>query len=87
VAHEVILSRAAEKNLDRIPRDVRLRILNSLDELPANPRPPGSVKLKGEDELWRLRVGDYRIVYTIRDKELIILVVRVAHRKDVYREK
>jgi mRNA interferase RelE/StbE len=87
MAHEVILSRAAEKNLDRIPRQVRVRILNALEELRAMPRPSGAVELKGADELWRIRVGDYRIVYTIQDEELVVLVVRVAHRKDAYREK
>ena len=56
-----------------------------MDELCFAPRPIGSVKLEGEENLWRIRVGDYRIVYTIEDKKLIVLVVRIAHRKDVYR--
>ena len=48
-------------------------------------RPPGCVKLSGTSGLWRIRVGDYRVVYEIRDKELIVLVVSVAHRREVYR--
>lgn len=82
----VILARAAQKSLDKIPRNFRRRILDALEELADNPRPPGCVKLEGEDNLWRIRVGDYRIVYTIDEKKLMVLVVRVAHRKDVYRK-
>jgi hypothetical protein len=50
-----------------------------------NPRPPGCVKLAGADDLWRIRVGQYRVVYAIREAELLVLVARVAHRRDVYR--
>lgn len=81
----VILAPAAQKSLDKIPRNFRRRILDALEELVDDPRPSGCVKLLGEDNLWRIRVGDYRIVYTIDDKKLMVLVVRVAHRKDVYR--
>ena len=59
--------------------------MTAVDKLRSNPRPPGCVKLQGEDVLWRIRVGDYRVVYAIREEELIVLVVKVAHRKDVYR--
>ncbi len=82
----VILAPAAQKSLDKIPRNSRRRILDALEELADDPRPPGCVKLEGEDNLWRIRVGDYRIVYTIDEKKLMVLVVRVAHRKDVYRK-
>jgi mRNA interferase RelE/StbE len=50
-----------------------------------NPRPPGVLKMSGADNLWRIRIGDYRVVYEIHDERLIVLVLRVAHRKDVYR--
>jgi len=83
--YDVILAPPAEKSLDRLPRKQRVRILDALEELRDDPRPPGVKKLKGADNLWRFRVGDYRVVYTIRDDELVVLVVRVAHRKDVYR--
>jgi mRNA interferase RelE/StbE len=76
---------SAEKQLDRLAANVRARITKAMERLCNNPRPPGCVKLKGEDDLWRIRVGDYRVVYAIRDEELIVLVVRVADRKDVYR--
>ena len=52
-----------------------------------NPRPQGSKKLGGEDGLYRIRVGDYRIVYAIRDDILVVLVVRIGHRSEVYRKR
>lgn len=53
--------------------------------LSSNPRPPGCVKLTGADDLWRVRIRDYRIIYTIRDDQLVVVVVKVGNRKDVYR--
>jgi len=50
-----------------------------------NPRPAGCVKLSGLSDLWRIRVGDYRVVYEIRDRQLIVLIVGVAHRREIYR--
>jgi mRNA interferase RelE/StbE len=71
--------------MDRLPAKVRGRIVETLEELRKDPRPSGYVKLKGEDNLWRIRVGQYRVVYAIEDDVLTVLVVRVSHRKDVYR--
>jgi mRNA interferase RelE/StbE len=75
---------SVEKNLDKIPRKTRIRILDALEDLRKDPHPSGCKKLQGEDDLWRIRVGDYRVVYTVVEKKLIVLVVRVAHCKDVY---
>ena len=58
--------------------------MQRLDELGENPRPPGSKKLAGAD-FWRTRVGDYRIVYSIEDQVLMVLVIRIGHRREVYR--
>lgn len=82
--YELIIKASAEKQMDRLPAKIRERIVKALVGLRDDPRPPGCLKLTGEDDLWRIRVGDYRIVYTIADEALIVLVVRVAHRKDVY---
>jgi mRNA interferase RelE/StbE len=79
------ISAGAEKQMRRLPAKIHERVLNALDGLKKDPRPRGCKKLKGEDNLWRIRVGDYRIAYTIEDDKLIVLVVRVAHRKDVYK--
>lgn len=83
--YEVILKPSAEKQLDRFPRQVARRLLDALEGLRRDPRPAGAVKLAGEVNLWRIRVGDYRIIYEIQDERLLVLVLRLAHRKDVYR--
>jgi len=63
------------------------RIIVALELLRVDPRPPKSVKLRGEDGVWRIRVGDYRIVYEVTDAELLVWAVRIADRKDVYRKR
>ena len=83
--YEIIIKPTAEKGLDKIPRSARRRIADALEGLRDDPRPAGVVKLAGADNLWRIRIGDYRVVYEIHDDRLIVLVLRVAHRKDVYR--
>ncbi len=83
--YEIIIKPAAEKNLDKIPRSARRRIADALEELRNGPRPSGVVKLAGAENLWRIRIGDYRVVYEIDDARAIVSVLRVAHRKDVYR--
>ena len=72
------------KSMRRLPRDVQRRIVARLETLQSDPRPPGSVKLT-DSESYRVRVGDYRIVYAIDDDRLIVLVIEVGHRGDVYR--
>ena len=75
----------AEKMLARIPHPHRRRIARAIDALAHTPRPAGSIKLAGSDDAYRIRVGDYRIVYQVLDKVLIVYIIRVAHRKDIYR--
>ena len=75
----------AEKALAKIPNPHKRRIVKAIDGLAREPRPAGSVKLSGADDAYRVRVGDYRIVYEIVDMVLIVYIVRVAHRKDAYR--
>jgi mRNA interferase RelE/StbE len=81
---QVILPRSVQKQLDRLANDVARRILVRLRELEDNPRPAGVKKLKGRTA-WRVRVGDYRIIYEIHDRELQIIVITVGHRREVYR--
>jgi len=80
----VQLKRSAEKELDGLPREVHQRIVKRLLTLKANPRPPGAKKL-GAGERYRLRVGDYRVLYTIDDELQKIEVSAVGHRREVYR--
>ena len=83
MSYTVKVSRPAEKFL-RALTDKKLyqRLREALDALEENPRPVNSVKLQGEEELYRVRVGDYRIVYQIQDRQLIVLVVQMGHRRD-----
>jgi mRNA interferase RelE/StbE len=82
--YEVTLLSAAARDLRRLPVDVRSRLLRALSSL-KEPRQSGTKKLQGSDDRWRLRVGDYRIIYRIVDAEQKVIVVRIAHRRDVYR--
>ena len=75
----------AEKALARIPNPHRRRIAKAIDGLARTPRPPGCAKLAGAEDACRIRVGDYRVGYQVADKVLIVYIIRVAHRKDVYR--
>ena len=85
--YTVSIKPRAEKYLAAI-RDVRLslRLREAIDALAENPRAPGNVKLQGEGELYRVRVGDYRIVYQIQDAVLVVLVVQIGHRREIYRQ-
>jgi len=85
MTYTVRLNTRVGKVLDRLPPDMRRRIVRRLEALEDNPRPRGVEKLAGVEELYRFRVGTYRIVYTIRDRELVVIVVRIGHRRDVYR--
>ena len=87
MAYRVDIADSALKALRKTPdRDAR-RIDGAILALADTPRPSGAKKLQGDDDLYRVRVGDYRIVYAIRDAVLLllVLVVRIAHRRDVYR--
>jgi mRNA interferase RelE/StbE len=76
--------RGAQKQLERIPADVQERVLAALEGLAESPRPDGCSKLAGR-EAWRVRVGDYRIIYEVHDDKQVVIVVVIRHRKDAYR--
>ena len=82
---EIVLERAAEKDLRRLSEVVHDRVIESISGLARNPRPTGSKKLAGSKHDWRIRVGDYRIIYEIADAIRIVRVHRVRHRREVYR--
>jgi mRNA interferase RelE/StbE len=83
--YRVELTTQAAKQLAALPREVQRRLDVRILALGDNPRPPGSTKLAGTDDLYRIRAGDYRIVYRIEDRVLRVLVIRLGHRGDVYR--
>ena len=86
MAYEVRLKPAALRDLKRLPKDARRRALEKIESLAAAPRPPGARKLLAAGDLYRVRVGDYRILYEVQDGERRVLVARVRDRKDAYRD-
>lgn len=83
MAHSIEFSSSADKELDALSGDVRTRILKAVSKLSSNPRPSGCKKLKAQDA-YRIRVGAYRVIYEIRDAVLIVWVIKVGHRSNVY---
>ncbi|PZP17357.1 MAG: plasmid stabilization protein [Brachybacterium faecium] len=84
--YSISYSRSAAKALKSIHPQDRRRILEAVESLAAEPRPPGSIQLSGGEGECRNRVGDYRIVYDIEHEEVLILVLRIGHRREVYRQ-
>ena len=85
MTYEVKFTRSSLKELKRLPKQTSLRLTKAIYRLSEDPR-KGSVRPMVGSESWRLRVGDYRVIYDIEDKVLQILIIRVRHRKDVYRK-
>jgi mRNA interferase RelE/StbE len=85
VSYAIEVLPAAERDLRKVHPQMRARIRGAVLKLAADPRPPGARALKNRPGYLRVRVGDYRIIYTIEDDVLRVLVVRVGHRRDVYR--
>lgn len=85
MTYEVTFTTAAAKQISRLPKEARARTLDAIESLGTNPRPPGSTKLVGERTAWRIRIGDYRVIYDLVESELTVVVVRAGHRREVYR--
>lgn len=85
MAHVVELSKRAQRELRKLSSDLQERIISCLEALAENPRPHGAEKLAAEENAYRVRVGDYRILYEVRDVVLVVIVMRIGHRRDVYR--
>ena len=83
--YSVQIEKPAWDELMAIPEKMRERLFTALESLEVEPRPSGVVKLAGADDLYRIRVGNYRIIYSIEDQVKIVLVEKVGHRRDVYR--
>ena len=82
--YKIEIKRSAVKEISKLPTKELKRILKKIKLLADNPRPFGAIKLSG-DEKFRIRIGNYRILYQIFDEKLIVFVVKVAHRKEVYK--
>ncbi len=83
--YRVEIARRAVKSIQALPKKEQQRVRAAIELLADNARPPGCVALKGESAAYRVRVGDYRVVYEIHDRRLLVQVVRVGHRRQVYR--
>lgn len=77
-------SAQAKKRGDKLPQDIKRRVIKALRALAQDPYPPQAHRLAGSD-YYRMRVGDYRIIYEVQEERLLVLVIRIGHRKDVYR--
>lgn len=82
--HQIELRRRAQRVLDRLPKSDFQAVVEAIKELALTPRPRGVEKVKSAG-LWRIRQGDYRIIYSIDDNQQLVTVVRIGHRKEVYR--
>ena len=87
VTYRVSLAPSAARQLRKFDPQVRRRIQAALELLALEPRPPAATRLVGGSGEWRVRTGDYRIVYEIHDDELLVLVLRIGHRRDIYRSR
>lgn len=85
MAYKITFSKSAYKELSRLPKNIYLKAEISIDELIENPRPSGCKKLVGSKNTYRIRVADYRIIYDVYDDIIEILIIKIAHRKDVYK--
>jgi mRNA interferase RelE/StbE len=87
VSYKIEFSRKAERQFKDLTNQIQKRLKPKIDALAQNPRPCGVKKLEGEDELYRIRVGDYRVIYQVRDDVLIVLVVSLGDRKEIYKRR
>jgi mRNA interferase RelE/StbE len=85
MAYQIEFRPSARREFKKLSPDIQKRLTPKIDALAKDPRPAGCTKLTGMDA-YRIRVGDYRIIYEIRDSQLVVLVIRVAHRREVYEE-
>ena len=85
MAYTVLFQPAARRELNDLQRPDQRRVLAAIESLAANPRPPGCTKMSGFRDIWRIRIGVFRVIYRIEDARLIVEIIRIGHRRDVYR--
>lgn len=84
MSYAIFILRRAQRELGQLPREDYERVRETISALGQDPRPPGCLKLTGR-EGWRVRTGDYRVIYEIDDKRQVVTILHVGHRRDVYR--
>jgi mRNA interferase RelE/StbE len=85
MAYQVEITPAAQRTIKKLSKNVQRKIIETIEKLANEPRPVGVVKLSATENLYRVRTGDYRIIYEIQDKILLIVITKVGHRRDVYK--
>jgi mRNA interferase RelE/StbE len=86
MSYTIIVPKPVQKQLDELPNIVRHRVIERIALLAQEPLPPGAIKLQGYENNYRIRIGDYRVIYEIDNKEFIVVLLRCKHRKDSYRK-
>ncbi len=79
----ILFEKRVIKDFEGVPKTYKEKIISKINDLSSKPFPPGTKKLKGRNA-WRIRIGVYRVIYTVEHEKLIIMIVKVSHRKDVY---
>lgn len=85
-SYKIQWKNSAKKELKKLDKQIIIKILQAVEKLAANPHPSGSKKLMGSEYIYRIRVGDYRVIYNIQSSLLTIEVIKVGHRREVYRK-
>ena len=85
MTYAIIVTKSIQKDLDSLPNDIKARVCSKLSQLSDNPRPDGVTKLKGYENEYRIRIGDYRVRYEILNKDKTVLLLQCKHRREVYR--
>jgi mRNA interferase RelE/StbE len=84
-SYKIEVSATAERQIRKLSRDNQIRVLRVIQGLAGNPHPPGARKLRGYEDIYRIRVGTYRVLYSVETGRLLIIILKVGHRKDIYR--
>jgi mRNA interferase RelE/StbE len=84
-SYRIEVSATAEKQIRRLRREDQLRVLRAIRPLATDPTPPGSRQLRGYDDVYRIRVGTFRVLYRVEGRRLLIIILKVGHRKEIYR--
>jgi mRNA interferase RelE/StbE len=87
MTYSIIVSKAIQKDLDSLPNEVKERVYAKISQLSDQPRPDGVTKLKGYENEYRVRIGDYRVRYEILDENKTVLLLQCKHRRDVYKNR
>jgi len=82
--YKVVIRKSALKELSKLPTKEALRVANKINQLKDEPRPSGTIKLRGSNNEYRIRIGNYRVLYTVQDELLIVEVFKVGDRKNIY---